>query len=130
LPDGPRRHAILGRIRLYQGRHAEALAEFEQDRVDWERKTGVALALFALGRRAEADAALQAMIDQDGEMAAIQIAEIHAFRNETDAAFHWLERAFVQHDHGVSLLRGSATFRRLHGDPRWLPYLAKIGIAD
>ncbi len=129
-PDGPRHHAVLGRIRLYQGRHAEALTEFEQDRVDWERKTGVALALFALGRTAEADAALQAIIDQDAETAAIQIAEIHAFRNETDAAFHWLERAFVQHDHGVSLLRGNAIFRRLHDDPRWQPYLAKIGIAD
>ena len=130
LPDDPKQHAVLGRIRLYQGRHAEALAEFEQEKVDWERKTGVALALFGLGRRADADAALQAIIDQDAETSAIQIAEIHAFRDETDAAFHWLERAFAQHDHGVSLLRGSAIFRRLHGDPRWLPYLAKIGTAD
>jgi len=130
LPDGPRHHAVHGRIRLYQSRYAEALTEFEHDRVDWERKTGVALALFGLGRRAEADAALQAIIDQDAETSAIQIAEIHAFRSETDSAFHWLERAFVQHDHGVSLLRVGAIFRRLHGDPRWLPYLAKIGIAD
>jgi TolB-like protein/class 3 adenylate cyclase/Flp pilus assembly protein TadD len=130
LPDGPRQHAVLGRIRLYQGRYAEALAEFEQERVDWERKTGVALALFGLGRRVEADAALRAFIGHDAKSSAIQIAEIHAFRNETDAAFHWLERAFAQHDHGVSLLRCGAIFRRLHGDPRWLPYLAKIGIAD
>jgi len=130
LPDGPKQNAVLGRIRLYQGRHAEALAAFEQAKVNWERKTGIALALFALGKRSEADAALQAIVDQDAETSAIQIAEIHAFRNEPDAAFHWLERAFVQHDHGVSLLRGNAIFRRLYGDPRWLPYLAKIGIAD
>jgi len=130
VPDGPKKHAVLGRIRLFQGRHAEALAEFEQEKVDWERKTGVALALFGLGKRAEADAALRALIDNDAESSAIQIAEIHAFRGETDAAFHWLERAFAQHDHGVSLLRGNAIFRRLHGDPRWLPYLTKIGIAD
>jgi TolB-like protein/class 3 adenylate cyclase/Flp pilus assembly protein TadD len=130
LPDGPRQHAVLGRIRLYQGRHAEALDEFEQEKVDWERKTGIAFAFFGLGRRAEADAALEDLVVHDAGTSAIQIAEIHAFRDETDAAFHWLERAFVQHDHGVSLLRGSAIFRRLHDDPRWLPYLAKIGIAD
>ncbi len=129
-PDGPRHHAVLGRIRLYQGRHAEALAEFEQEKVAWERKTGIALALFGLGKRAEADAALQAIIEQDAETSAIQIAEIHAFRDETDGAFHWLERAFAQHDHGVSLLRGNAIFRGLHDDPRWLPCLMKIGIAD
>ena len=50
--------------------------------------------------------------------------------DEKDAAFDWLERAYVQHDHGVSLLRSHTTFRGLHDDPRWQAYLAKIGIAD
>jgi class 3 adenylate cyclase/TolB-like protein len=130
MPDGPKQNAVLGRIRLYQGRHAEALAAFEQAKINWERKTGIALALFGLGRHDEADAALHAIVDQDAESSAIQIAEIHAYRSEPDAAFQWLERAFVQHDHGVSLLRGNAIFRRLYDDPRWPRYLAKIGIAD
>jgi len=70
------------------------------------------------------------IITQDAHIAAIRIAEIYAYRNERDAAFHWLERAFAQHDHGVSLLRSYATFRGLHDDARWRIYLAKIGIAD
>ena len=127
---GPLLHSVLGRIRLYQGRYAEALAAFGQERVEWERKTGMALAYFGIGQIEAADAALQEMIAHDAEIAAIQVAEIHAFRNEKDAAFDWLERARVQHDHGVSLLRSHATFRNLHGDPRWRTYLAKIGLAD
>jgi tetratricopeptide (TPR) repeat protein len=128
--DIAREHAVLGRIRLYQGRYAEALAAFEKEKVEWERKTGIALARFGMRQIAAADAALQELIAHDAESSAIQIAEIYAFRDEKDAAFHWLERAYVQHDHGVSLLRSYTIFRKLLDDPRWQPYLAKIGIAD
>ena len=122
--------ATLGYLRLMQCRHEEALAAFEGERLDWMRETGVALAQHALGRSAEADAALEGIIEQRSETAAIQIAEIYAFRNETDHAFAWLERAFVQRDHGVWMLRSLPTFHNLRGDPRWLPFLAKIGLAD
>jgi len=121
---------VQGRIRLYQGRHAEALTAFESEPIEWERKTGMALALWGSGTKVAADAALQDMIATDAETSAIQIAEIYAFRDEKDAAFEWLERAYVQQDHGVCLLRNSTVFRGLYDDPRWQPYLAKIGLAD
>ncbi len=129
-PAGPQHHATRGRIRLYQERYAEALAEFEHESVDWQRKSGIALARARLGPPAAAEAALQDIIKDDADFAAIQIAEVYAYSNEKDAAFSWLERAYVQKDHGVSLLRNSATFRPLHDDPRWRVYLAKIGLAD
>jgi tetratricopeptide (TPR) repeat protein len=129
-PAVPRHHGTLGRIRLYQGRYAEALAEFEQEPVDWERKSGIALARVVMGPPEAADAALQDIIGNDADVAAIQIAEVYAYRDERDAAFAWLERAYVQKDHGVSLLRSHPTFRGLHDDPRWRAYLAKIGLAD
>ncbi|MFO1317408.1 MAG: adenylate/guanylate cyclase domain-containing protein [Burkholderiales bacterium] len=129
-PAAPRHHATLGRIRLYQQRYGEALAAFELVPVEWERKSGIALARARLGPPAAAEAALQDIITHDAEVAAIQIAEVYAYRGDKDAAFAWLERAYVQHDHGVSLLRSLATFRALHDDPRWPAYLAKIGLAD
>jgi len=130
MPGGPRHHGTLGRIRLYQGHYAEALAEFEQEPVEWERKSGIALARVVMGPPEAADAALQDIIINDADVAAIQIAEVYAYRDEKDAAFAWLERAYVQKDHGVSLLRSHPTFRGLHGDRRWRAYLAKIGLAD
>jgi TolB-like protein/class 3 adenylate cyclase len=129
-PAGNRQHAILGRIRLYQGRYAESLAAFEQESLEWERKSGIALARARLGPVEAADAALQDIVTHDAHVAAIQIAEIHAYRGDKDSAFRWLERAFDQHDHGVVLLRSYTTFRGLHDDPRWRTCLAKIGIAD
>ncbi len=129
-PAGPRHHATLGRIRLYQQRFAEALAEFELEPVDWERKSGIALARARMGPPEAADAALQDIVMHDADVAAIQIAEVFAYRGENDAAFAWLERAYAQHDHGISLLRSSTTFRGLHDDPRWRDYLVRIGIAD
>jgi len=129
-PSGPRHHGVRGRIRLYQGRHAEALAEFEQESVEWERKSGIALARVGFGPPEAADAALQDIIVNDADLAAIQIAEVYAYRNERDDAFAWLDRAYIQKDHGVSMLRSSTTFRSVHDDPRWRAYLAKIGLAD
>lgn len=61
--------------------------------MDWERKSGIALALARLGPPAAADAALQEIIAHDADIAAIQIAEVYAYRTERDAAFAWLERA-------------------------------------
>ena len=129
-PHGVFVSETLGYLRLMQGRYEEAFAAFEKERLDWMRKTGVALALHALRRSAEADAALEKIIEQDAETMAIQIAEIYAFRNQTDHAFKWLERAFVQRDHGVWMLRSHPLFRSLRGDPRWLPFLTKIGLGD
>ena len=75
------------------GKLTEALAEFEHESMDWERKSGIALALARLGPPAAADAALQEIIAHDADIAAIQIAEVYAYRTERDAAFAWLERA-------------------------------------
>lgn len=51
-------------------------------------------------------------------------------RDEKAATLAKLERAYLQNDHGVGLLRSLTTFRGLHDDPRWWAHLAKIGPAD
>jgi hypothetical protein len=48
-------------------------------------------------------------------------------RGEKDAAFEWLERAFAQRDSGLAFMRGHAQLGSLHDDPRWRPFLAKMG---
>lgn len=126
----PQHFAALGRVRLYQGRYADAIAAFEQEPLEWERKTGIALALARLGPPASATAALQDMIAHHAKTCAVQIAEIYAFRNEKDSAFQWLERARVQQDTGIATMRCDPTFRSLHNDPRWADFLAKAGLPD
>ena len=82
----------------------------------------------ALGRPTESDAALHALIDGFGWTAAYQIAEAYAYRNEVDKAFEWLERAYAQRDPGVTYLATDALLRPLHADPRWQPFLQRMGL--
>ena len=40
-----------------------------------------------------------------------------------------MERSYELHDSGLLLVKMSWMFVPLHSDPRWLPFLEKIGIA-
>jgi hypothetical protein len=57
---------------------------------------------------------------------AFQIAEIYAFRNESEKAFEWLERAYRQRDGGLSLIKGDPLLRNIEHDPRYRPFLQKM----
>jgi hypothetical protein len=82
-----------------------------------------------MGHAAESDAALQALIDGFGWTAAYQVAEIHAWRNEIEKAFEWLERAFAQRDPGVVYSAVDVLLRPLHADPRWRSFLQRLRLA-
>jgi len=53
---------------------------------------------------------------------------VYAWRGERDAAIEWLERAREQRDAGLTLLKVDTLLRNLHGDPRYLALLKKIGL--
>jgi TolB-like protein/Tfp pilus assembly protein PilF len=79
--------------------------------------------------RAAADAQLQAYTEKYANEWAFQIAELHALRNEPDAAFRWLERARVQKDPGLEGLLTSALLLRYRDDPRFAAFVRKVGLA-
>ena len=58
------------------------------------RRFELALAHYARGDRPAADAALAEMVAKDRNLLAYQIAEVYAWRRETDKAFEWLQIAF------------------------------------
>jgi hypothetical protein len=51
---------------------------------------------------------------------AFEIATIHAFRNQTDDAFKWLDRAYAQHDDGLIFTKVDP-YRRARITTRDLP---------
>jgi len=85
---------------------------------------------YAQGRQAESDNALRQLIDKHAQESAYQVAEVYAYRGETDLAFAWLERAYAQRDPGLSSIRSNALLRNLHGDPRWRAFLEKMRLAE
>jgi len=68
------------------------------------------------------------LTDTDAAGSAYQIAEGHAYRNEADLAFQWMERAYAQHDPGLISMKVDPLLRRLHDDSRWQPFLEKMGL--
>jgi tetratricopeptide (TPR) repeat protein len=125
-PERPLVHTFLGRIYLAQSHPQEALAEMEREREEWARLEGLALAYHALGRKKDSDAALAELIVKNATDSAFQIAEVYAFRGETDRAFEWLERAYTQHDSGLAQLKGDPLLKSIDHDPRYAAFLKKM----
>lgn len=115
-------------VLLMQGRFEEADRAIARESIVWRRLHGTALTRFALGRRAEADAALAALNEQHGAIAAFQIAEVYAYRGETDLAFQWLDKAVVQRDSGLLSLRSSFLLKNLRQDPRYQALVDKLAL--
>jgi len=121
-------HTELGTALLLKGDAQGALAEIEQEKSSWVR-ISLPLAYHALGRKAESDAALKKLIAKDAADSAYNIAYVHAFRGEADQAFEWLDKAVQYGDTGFSEILTEQLFANIHTDPRWLPFLRKIGKA-
>ena len=90
----------------------------------------LAIRHFLGGEIAEADRALNALIENLADRAAFQVAMCYAVRGNADAAFEWLERAYVQRDSGLSFMKTCWVLEPIHGDPRWSPLLKKMGLAN
>ncbi len=57
------------------------------------------------------------------------IAYVFAYRGEPDRAFEWLESAITNRDPSLPDTAITWEFTKIHEDPRWQPFLRKIGRA-
>jgi TolB-like protein/Flp pilus assembly protein TadD len=122
-------HYQLGVALLLKGEAKGALAEIEQETSEAWKMIGLPMAYHALGRKADSDAALAALIAKYEKDAPLNIAYVYAFRGEADQAFAWLDKAIEYGDPGISEIVPENLFDKIHADPRWLPFLRKIGKA-
>ena len=103
-----------------------ALREAQLEPDDNYRRFELALAHFARKDQAAADAALAELIAKSRDIAAYQIAEVYAFRGETDKAFEWLQISFDTHDTGMLGVLVDPLLRDLRTDPRYKALVAKM----
>ena len=122
-------HYTIAMTLLPKGDLQGALAEINLEPAETWRLDGLAIINHALGKKAESDAALAEVIRKYEKESAWNIAYIYAFRGEADRAFEWLDKAILYRDPGLSLTAVQSTFNKIHQDPRWLPFLRKIGRA-
>ena len=122
-------HAQLGNALLLKGDAGGALAELEQETSVMWKMIGLPIAYYALGRKADSDAALVALIAKLEKDGPYNIAYVYAYRGEADKAFAWLDKAVEYGDTGLGEIVAENLFRKIHADPRWLPFLRKVGKA-
>ncbi len=89
------------------------------------RESLEALARAKLSDRAAANAALDRLRTMDAMQ--YSVAQVHAQRGETDAAFAALDRAVAGSETDLAALKGDPMMRPLHGDPRYAALLRRIG---
>ncbi|MFL5366384.1 MAG: tetratricopeptide repeat protein [Myxococcales bacterium] len=116
----------LGVTFLLDGQAERALAVFQRSTNEIFRLAGVALAENDLGRRKKSQRALDEAIARFGHNGAYQIAQVYAWRGETDRAVYWLERARDQRDGGLVLSKVDPLLQRMRDDPRYLALLRKV----
>ena len=129
-PEGERLHRDLATIAMRRGQLDVALREAQLERPGSAHDMAVALARFARGDHAEADSALQALIEAHGENFPFRVAAVYGFRKEPDKVFEWLDRAYSLHDPRlIGLLDGHETFLRpYYSDSRFAALCKKLGL--
>ena len=79
-----------------------------------------------LARKKESDENLAELTGKFQADAPYQIAEIYAFRGETNRAFEWLERAYADRDDGLRDIKGDPLLKSLAHDSRYTALLKKM----
>jgi len=116
----------LSQIYVLQGRPKDALPEIERVRSEPSRAFLYAIAYHALGREKESEVALRELIEKYHTSMACQIAQVYAFRNQSEEAFGWLDRAYAQRDGGLIGTKVDPLLKSLHNDPRYAALLKKL----
>jgi TolB-like protein/Tfp pilus assembly protein PilF len=127
-PDASGNHQLLTMIEVQRGNAQAALAAAQQEPPGWRRDFALALAQQIGGNQSVADAALKTLIEKDAGLAAYQVAEVYALRNDVEATFEWLDRALSIRDPGIESLLFDPFILRYKDDPRFAAFCRKVGL--
>jgi serine/threonine-protein kinase len=115
-------------LEVVEGRSADALGTARSIAPGIWRLFALALAEHTAGHDRESQRALDQMMAHYSGTLAFQIAEVYAWRGEREQAFAWLERAYQQHDNGLTFLKSEPLLNGLHTDPRFVALLKKMNL--
>ncbi|HEX3849110.1 MAG TPA: tetratricopeptide repeat protein, partial [Steroidobacteraceae bacterium] len=123
-------HYYLGHVLMVRGDLTAALGEMKAEPDEESRLAGIASVEFAMGRRKESDSVLAKLTQLSADDWASGIASVHAIRNEPDAAFQWLDRAFAQKDEDLYIIKGDPLYKNVAHDPRYTAFLRKMNLPE
>ena len=118
-----RRWQVL--IAIKRGDSETALREAQLEPDESYRRFELAVAYYARGDRAAADASLADLIAHNNGLD-YQVAQVYAVHGEKEKAFEWLQIAFNNHDTGMLALLVDPLLDSLRDDPRFKTLIAKM----
>ena len=121
---------MLGLALLANGETQAAVEAIEHETIETYRLSGLAFAHYELGQQDESDRFLAELIEKHAKEASLEVASVFAWRGDNNHAFEWLERSLENDETALANIASHYTFRNLHDDRRWQPFLAKIGQSD
>ena len=127
-PQGSSAWAQLAIIELQRGDAKAALEAAKNEPEGVWHDIALAMALQGGQDRAAADAALARLIAEYGAVAAYQVAQVQALRNDADATFEWLQRARETRDPGVGNTLIDPLVMRYKTDPRLAAFCEQVGL--
>ena len=127
-PGMPGTNYYMGESLLRMGQPQRALEVFLRETDDEWRVKGTALALYELGRLDEFEEKFTELREGWGDRWPIEIAHVHAWTGDVDAAFPLIEKDFEINGPGGVMV--DPFFVSLHDDPRWQPLLEKAGVSE
>ena len=132
----------LGLAKLVAGDAAGAVEDFERETGEVYGLQGMVMALHDLGREDESASVLQDLIDLENENYAeimrenidfvpwpFGFARAYAWIGNADEAFRYLNHTAEWESGHLEGAAGHPLLTKLHDDPRWLPFLRRVGQA-
>jgi TolB-like protein/Tfp pilus assembly protein PilF len=115
-------------IETKRGNASAALEAAQQEPPGIFRDMSLAFARQIGDDRSAADAALRTLIDKQANNSAYQIGEVYALRNDAQATFEWLDKAWNNRDAGIRYLLFDPFILRYKDDPRFAVFCRKVGL--
>jgi TolB-like protein len=129
-PLATKAHLLIALFDLQAGQMDAASAALDRESGKYYQLEGRAILAFVLKHTADSNAALAKLIDAYADTAAIQIAQVYAYRGEHTQAFEWLDRAYTQRDPGLVNVKTDPLFTKLHGDRRFSQLLRRMNLPE
>ncbi len=127
-PAAARLYSYLTMIDVLRGNAAAALQDAQLEPKGFWQDYALALAQQAQGDPATADFALQKLLNEDAQSGPFQIAVVYGLRKEPDKMFEWLERAYTEHDPGLTQLLVTPFILNYKDDPRFAAFCQKLKV--
>jgi eukaryotic-like serine/threonine-protein kinase len=115
---------------LVSGNATAAVAAAEKFADEDSKIWILAMAYWSLGKKPEADLALDKLQKKVGASDPTAIADIYAYRGELETAISWLERGYRQRDPTMDVIKLRLTYVPLRGEPGYKALLAKMKLPE